>query len=146
MKLLVNLLIPLMAISSCSVEPSEIVYGFDGCHFCKMTIVDRQHAAQLVTNKGKVYKYDAIECMINDLVTKESKGICYYLINDYSSPGSLIDATKSTYLISKSMPSPMGAFLNGFNDDSTAEKFQIEKSGEILTWKALKARFLPSQE
>ena len=54
MKKLIQLLIPILLITvSCKVEPDEIEYGKDGCHFCKMTIVDNQHAAELVTAKGK---------------------------------------------------------------------------------------------
>lgn len=30
-----------------------------------MTIVDKQHAAQVVTKKGKAYSFDAIECMVH---------------------------------------------------------------------------------
>jgi len=135
-----------MALYSCTVEPSEIIYGSDGCHYCKMTIVDRQHAAQIVTSKGKPFKYDAIECMTNDLVSRDLSTISYFLINDYATPGVLIDATKSTFLISKSITSPMGAFLSGFKDEVSASKFQKEDGDEILTWNELKVRFLPAQE
>ena len=40
---------------SCNVSPKPIEYGSDGCHYCKMTIVDKVHAAEMVTKKGKVY-------------------------------------------------------------------------------------------
>ncbi len=56
-------------LSSCQPRPEPIHYGQDACDFCRMTIVDKQHAAQMVTEKGRVYKYDAIECMLNDLKT-----------------------------------------------------------------------------
>ena len=39
--------------SACSVEPVEINYGEDACEFCKMNIVDKQHAAELVTPKRR---------------------------------------------------------------------------------------------
>jgi copper chaperone NosL len=32
-----------------------------------MTIVDKQHAAQFVNDKGKTYNFDAAECLINYL-------------------------------------------------------------------------------
>ena len=54
-KLVVLLFI--VTIVSCDVKPQAIAYGEDACHFCRMTIVDRQHSAELVTVKGKVYKY-----------------------------------------------------------------------------------------
>ena len=38
-----------------------------------MTIVDNKHSAELVTTKGKVYKFDAIECMIRHLQNIEDQ-------------------------------------------------------------------------
>ena len=80
-------------LTACTVEPQPINYGTDGCHYCKMTIVDNQHAAQLVTEKGRAYKYDAIECMMNHLNKWNLPPVQYYLVTDYGSPGMLIDAS-----------------------------------------------------
>ena len=130
--------ITLLTISSCAIEQEEINYGKDGCHFCKMTIVDNQHAAELVTAKGKVTKYDAIECLINDLKKRDSTNIGLLLINDYSNPGDLISAESATFLISKGVPSPMGAFLSGFSSKEDAESIHAEKGGELYNWQAVK--------
>lgn len=54
-----------MLLSACTPKAQSITYGADMCHFCKMNIVDVQHASEIVTKKGKVFKYDAIECMLN---------------------------------------------------------------------------------
>ena len=106
-----------------------------------MTIVDRQHAAQIVTNKGKVFNYDAIECMLNDLDSKDEQKIALILVNDYDAPGQLTDARDASYLISKAIPSPMGAFLTGFSIKKKAINAQDENSGELYTWEELKERF-----
>ena len=106
-----------------------------------MTIVDRQHAAEIVTEKGKPFKYDAIECMINDLHGRDENQIALFLIDDYSNPGELIDATEATYLISENLPSPMGANLTGFQSKENAKKTQEEKGGTIYTWNELKQLF-----
>jgi len=124
----------LLVFSSCSIEQEKINYGNEACHFCKMTIVDKQHAAEVVTAKGKVFKYDAIECMINDLKQKEGTNIALLLINDFAEPGKLIDANTATYLISKQIKSPMGAFLSGFKSKKEAAKTQEEFGGFIYTW------------
>jgi copper chaperone NosL len=123
--------------SSCAIEQEEINYGKDGCHFCKMTIVDNQHAAQLVTAKGKVSKYDAIECLINDLKKRNSVDIGLLLVNDYSNPGELISAETATFLISEGIPSPMGAFLSGFNNKEDAESTKMDKGGALYDWQAI---------
>jgi len=128
----------LLIVSSCAIEQEEINYGKDGCHFCKMTIVDNQHAAELVTAKGKVTKYDAIECLINDLKKRDSTEVGLLLVNDYSNPGELISAESATYLISEGVPSPMGAFLSGFSIKEDAELLQSDKGGAIYDWQAVK--------
>ena len=122
-------------------KESPIIYGKDACNFCKMNIVDKQHAAEIVTNKGKPFKYDAIECMIAELKLRNEREISLFLITDYSNPGQFVDATTATYLISEKMPSPMGANLTGFRLKLDAEKVANEKTGKLYSWSELKGMF-----
>ena len=131
----------LLLLIGCNASPQDIDYGNDGCHFCKMTIVDKVHAAEVVTKKGKVYKFDATECMINFMKEFESSEIKFYLSNNYTEPEALIDATKATFLISENIPSPMGAFLSAFKNKADAEKFQAAKGGDLYSWKTLLVKF-----
>ena len=132
-------LILLLIFSSCNVSPKPIEYGSDGCHFCKMTIVDKVHATEFITKKGKVYKFDATECMVNYFDEFDTSEIELYLTNYFSKPEAFTDATKATYLISKNLPSPMGAFLTAFENKSEAEKVQTEKGGKLYSWPELLA-------
>ncbi len=127
--------------SSCSVKSEKINYGKENCRFCSMTIVDRQHAAELVTKKGKVFKFDAIECMINYLNKNFNAEIGLLFVNDFQRPGKLIAAESSTYLISENIPSPMGAFLSAFATLEDAQKMEMEKGGEIYNWDNVQQRF-----
>ena len=123
---------------ACSAGPKPIEYGTDKCDFCKMTIVDVQHAAEVVTTKGKVYKFDAIECMVHYAHEHGPETFASFWINDYSkTTGELADATTCIFLISPNIPSPMGAFLSGFSNADDAKAFQQEKSGELHDWPAL---------
>jgi len=131
----------LLLFFNCNVSPKPIDYGSDGCHFCKMTIVDKVHAAEIVTQKGKVYKFDATECMVNFMEEFDTSEIALYLSNNYTKPEQLIDATKATFLISKNIPSPMGAFLSAFENKADAEKTQAEKGGTLYNWTDLLAHF-----
>ena len=126
-----------LVLSACSSKPVAIEYGVDGCHFCKMTIVDKVHAAEVVTHKGKVYKFDATECMINFMDEFDTSSIKLYLSNNYTEPEALIDATTAIFLISKNVPSPMGAFLSAFKNKDDAVKVQTAKGGTIYTWEEL---------
>jgi copper chaperone NosL len=106
-----------------------------------MTIVDKQHAAQLVTTKGKVFNFDAVECMMNQLKDWDESTIALFLANDFDRPGELIDATKATYLISDNIPSPMGAYLSAFDEEGAARHALDANGGELLSWNELKQQY-----
>lgn len=127
----------ILSLLSCSVEPSDMVYGSDVCHFCKMTIVDQQHAAQIVTKKGKPYKFDAIECMTQEVRQVGTDKIAIYLVSDYSNPGKLIPANEARYLISPVIKSPMGANLTAFHSLEKASSYITKGEGNILSWSEL---------
>jgi copper chaperone NosL len=143
MKIFACFLILSISLCACTIEPSAIIYGNDACDFCKMNIVDKQHAAQIVSSKGKAYKFDAIECMMNYMNRNEihSESLAFILVCDYHQPGDLIDAKTATYIFSKNIPSPMGAFLSAVDGDKTAEQLLEIKEGELVDWKALKTRY-----
>ena len=131
----------IIGLSSCNIGPAPINYGSDGCHYCSMTIVDKQHAAEFVTQKGKVFKFDATECMMNYLKEIDKTTVALYLVNDYDAPGELINATEATYLISKNIPSPMGEFLTAFKSKEVAERVHAANQGVLLSWAELQDRF-----
>lgn len=120
---------------SCEISPQKIEYGSDACHYCDMTIVDKQHAAQLVSTKGKAFKYDAIECMINSYQDDmKDTEIALFLVADFREPGLLMDATMASYLVSEKIQSPMGANLSAFNDQNEAESAKTEFTGSTFSW------------
>ncbi len=129
----------LLAIS-CKVEPEAIEYGKDQCSFCKMNVVDKTHASQYVTKKGKQFKFDAIECMINDLSDKSEDEIALLLVANYGNPGEMVDAKTATFLISPAIKSPMGANLSAFSSKNKAEELQLKFTGKIFTWETLKQK------
>ncbi|MEB8347491.1 nitrous oxide reductase accessory protein NosL [Flavobacteriaceae bacterium KMM 6898] len=140
-KKIYTLLFLCFILCSCRIRPKAINYGFDTCHFCTMTIVDQQHAAQLVTSKGKVFKFDAIECMINHLKEIDETSVSLILVNDYDHPGKLIDAKTGYYLISTGISSPMGANLTAFSTLESSTKALKELGGEQYAWESLLTHF-----
>ena len=134
----IAILILIVNIASCKVEPEQINYGKEACYYCSMTIVDHQHASELVTTKGKVYKYDAIECLINDIKDRDTTSLGLLLVSDYSNPGNLIPATSATFIISEEIPSPMGAFLSAFSNKEAAELIKSERGGSLYNWQLVR--------
>ncbi|MFP2996437.1 nitrous oxide reductase accessory protein NosL [Spongiivirga sp. MCCC 1A20706] len=127
----------LSTILSCSTGPKPIKYGADSCHYCKMTIVDKIHAAELVTKKGKVYKFDAAECMVNHIKEIDKNTIDKLLTNHHDTPEELIPISTATFLISEQLPSPMGAYLTAFDDRPSAEEVWKNIGGTLYTWEEL---------
>ena len=125
---------------SCKIETETIDFGKDQCSFCVMNIVDKTHASQYVTKKGKQFKFDAIECMVNDLTEKNEEDLAIVLVANYANPGEMIDAKTAKYLISSEIKSPMGANLSAVSSLEKAEELQQKFSGDIYTWKKLKQR------
>lgn len=127
-----------LLLASCSVSPQPINYGSDACHYCDMTIVDKQHASQVVTSKGKAYKYDAIECMVHSIQDEfKDTEMAYYLVADFDQPGELIDAGKASYLVSEQLQSPMGANLSAFSSEQAVKKAQEKFTGDTYSWKEI---------
>jgi len=138
MKSTLSIFFLVLLFTGCEVKPQKINYGSDNCQYCDMTIVDRQHASQIVTEKGRSYKFDAIECMINYHIEHTDQTVAMYLVNDFKNPGELIDAKTATYLISPEISSPMGANLSAFHPEQVAQKSQTEYRGKLYEWEALK--------
>lgn len=137
------LLIILILLTSCSKEVATIEYGADQCEHCKMTLTDKKYGALLFTNKGKSYKFDAAECML-DYVKEDrinENEIDKYFVINLTEPGVLTDATDATYLISPELSSPMGENISSFKSKTDAEKYCKQYGGEILNWSELKSKF-----
>ena len=136
-----SLVVSLFLLSACQPKPKPINFGNEACSYCSMTIIDRQHASQLVTEKGKVYSFDAIECMLRSDLLGDPVEMAFLLCNDYMEPGVWIDATQATFLISERVPSPMGAYLSGFTSIEAAQQIDAGATAEYLSWDELYARY-----
>ena len=144
LKPFIGIFILLLTIS-CKVEPESIVYGKDQCSFCMMNIVDKTHASQYVTKKGKQFKFDAVECLVNDLNQKNEEDLAIILVANYGNPGEMIDAKSATYLISSAIKSPMGVILSALETSEKAIELQQQYSGEIYNWESLKKHLSNNQ-
>lgn len=99
-------------LASCQVKPREINYGHDQCAACKMMITDARFGAELVTKKGKTFKYDALECMLPVVIKNGLDTYAFILATDFQNPGTLQDAATLNFLITDKIPSPMGKNLS----------------------------------
>ena len=135
-KLILMIITSFLFITGCGNNPEPINFGEDNCAHCKMMITDEKYGAELVTDKGKIYKYDSIECLLEQLHknTFRDDQIGSMWVIDFSNPRTLIDAKKAYYTKNDDFRSPMGLNVQAFGDLGDFEKFFNDNSGEKLTW------------
>lgn len=129
--------------SACNVEPEAIRYGTDNCHACKMTLMDKRFGAEVVTAKGKIYKFDDVNCLMGFINSPEigTRDIKYTLVTDFSQPEKLIDATIAFYVKSPEIKSPMASQVAAFETEEAYKHHKKELNGIYLTWGELTAQF-----
>lgn len=121
--------------------PSPIEWGMDACHHCKMALVQKGFAAQRLNEKGKAFKFDAIECLVADLRAHPPGSGERFYVSDWSRPEAPpFPAGEAFYLKGEGIPSPMGGNLAGFAARDSALGFQERVGGNLLTWGDLASR------
>jgi len=126
----------ILVMSSCKTEPQPIRFGEDACSFCKMIIMDNKFGAELITEKGKVYKFDSGECMVRFMKTKrmDAERPQQLLVVDHMTGGKLIEAKTANFLHSESLSSPMGGGLTCFARRADLDSFQKAYTGQFWNW------------
>ncbi|MCC6411077.1 MAG: nitrous oxide reductase accessory protein NosL [Saprospiraceae bacterium] len=122
---------------ACSPEPRPLNYGKDACHFCKMTLSDKRYGAEIVTQKGKVYVFDDLNCMVGFEAKGEvpSAQIALRLAARFDVPQTLIPVENAVFLHAAALKSPMRADVAAFGAQPTAQEIQKQYgSGEIMHW------------
>lgn len=137
MKTTLIISISLFFFISCSISVEPINYNYDECAYCKMKISDVRFGAELVTEKGKIFKYDSAECLVRTYIENENPNYAFMLVTDYSRPHTLIDAVSANFFISEQQPSPMGGNLSAYEDTDVAKNAFKEKGGSIISFEQL---------
>ncbi len=132
----------LFIFTSCSSQPQPFVTGQDDCHVCKMGLVDFKYGGEIITNKGKVYKFDDMRCMISFIKSNslEEKEISKTLTMNFNKPNEFLDVKKAWFAVSADLRSPMGSNAAGFGSKSEAENVLKDKTGQIFRWADLLER------
>lgn len=135
----VTLILFLFLISSCSNGPEAIVIGKDQCDFCKMTVSDNRFGAEIVTKKGKVFKFDDTHCILSFLQKDgfDRRQVKDIYFTDFSNGHSLIKVDKVFFLKSEELRSPMAGNIAAFSNKDSLTKMMNEYKGDIVNWNDL---------
>jgi copper chaperone NosL len=125
-----------LLVTGCEPRPDPILYGEDVCAHCRMVIVDERYGAELVTTKGRVFKFDSIECLAAFVLDMEDSSEVHSLwVTAFHAPGELMQIADAVLLHSETLNSPMGGNLTAFRaavvgPDSAVHAF----GGQVLSW------------
>lgn len=128
--------IVLAALASCNTKPQPFAYGKDVCDDCKMTIMDPKFGGEIITKKGKIYKFDDSHCMVHFIKNgsvKESD-IAQTVFIDYSNDKNFIDVKSGFFVASPQLKSPMNGNAACFSSKAIAEQKAKGSNGILKSW------------
>ena len=104
-----------------------------------MTIMDPKFAGEIITKKGKIYKFDDVHCLAHFLKASNIKAadIAQTVFIDYENNKNFLDINSLFFVVSPKLKSPMNGNAAAFADKSTAVKVARETDGEIKDWNSL---------
>ena len=132
--------IAVLFMASCNPKPEKIAFGKDNCAECKMTIMDPKFGGEIVTKKGKVYKFDDAHCVAHFLERRgvELTDIHQTLFVDYNDKSELVKVKSVEFVVSSQLKSPMGGNAAAFKNPTEAQKKSAEIEGSKVTnWATL---------
>jgi copper chaperone NosL len=123
-------------LAGCTPQPEAIKVGVDNCSFCKMTISDNKFGAEILTTKGKVYKFDDAHCILSFLQSKllEPKEIKEMYLTDFAGQHSLIKTNETFLFKSDALKTPMSGNIAAFSNKDSMLKFKEQFNGSAVEW------------
>jgi copper chaperone NosL len=130
------LMLTMITLMSCEPKPEAIDWGKEECAHCKMSIADKRFAAQLLTTKGKAYKFDAIECLAGFMNEGKiaNNDVHSLWVADFTKPGEFLNAKKSFFLQSDKLQSPMSLNIAAFPHQQDVSAAMQQYGGKELYW------------
>ena len=100
-----------------------------------MTISDYRFAAELITPKGRVYKFDDLSCMSGYIQENREIQNSSFYIGDFKNAGTLLGVMDVHFVQSDEFKSPMGGNTAAFKQVQEAEKMAQLYRTVVKNWK-----------
>lgn len=131
LKSIIILIVATLALSACTASgPEPIVVNKDVCFHCKMNISDVRFGAELITTKGRVYKFDDVVCMKWFASKMAAADVKATYVCAYTQPGHLVNTDSLFFIRGENIASPMRGNVAAFTDRAVMQ-------GYLETWKAV---------
>lgn len=123
--------------SSCgNIEKDPIILNKDHCDHCKMMITDPRFSAEVITKKGRIYKFDDVDCLKSFLKNNNHEYSSFFVTN-YLPPHDLYEAHSLFYVKSSELRSPMGGNIAAFTDKQSADEYASKLTGHNIDWETI---------
>lgn len=128
-----------VSVSACNVSKEPIKIGVDNCEYCKMTISDPRFGVEVITKKGKIFKYDEIHCMLSSVEVGQldKNKIKEVYFADFCDGHGLVDQKGVLLLKSAELKSPMGGNIAAFSSKDSLNVYLKALSGTEESWTLL---------
>lgn len=134
------LLLSITVFSCANDKAVAIKLNADNCDFCGMSIADGKFAAEVITEKGRAYKFDDISCMMNYCKENSNTKMGAYFVNDFTQDNVLIPAETAFFLSGGAIQSPMRGGIIAFSKEADAKEMAIKLQAEPITWETILAK------
>jgi len=130
-----------VTLSGCSApSPREIAFGSEACAQCLMGIEDEGHAAELVTRTGRAWVFDSVECLVAFLQAMEKADDVHSMwVTDFANPPDLIPVGEASFLLSRTLTSPMGLGLTAFARVEDRDGAVHSFGGRAVDWEGVQS-------
>ena len=106
--------------------------------------MDKKFGTELVTSKGKVYKFDDAGCMVKfmKISTIQESDCKHIVLSSFDKSGGLIPFQKVYFVKSERFQSPMLGNIAAFNSEMEAQKYiNSDSTSKSVLWTDLKDLF-----
>lgn len=132
-------LVSLVLFTSCNAGPEPFAYGKDSCDDCRMTIMDPKFGAEIITKKGRIYRFDDAHCLVNFIKSGNIKqaDILQTVFIDHENEKKFLDIKSAYFVVSDQFKSPMNSNAACFSTKETAEQKAKQTGGTVKNWDQL---------
>jgi len=123
-----------VGIQACNItNPEPILINKDNCAHCKMTISDEKFGTELITTKGRIYKFDDLKCMVMYANENHYTDAKFY-VSDYGGKHNLIPVQQLYFIKSQKLNSPMAGNIAAFYNKEMKESIKTKFEAIDIQW------------
>lgn len=134
----------LLALACQADQKPQAIEAHDACASCRMAISQPQYAAEVLDKDGNAYKFDDIGCMLRYLKEHTLPQRRLYVM-DYVNR-QWLEAERAVFVRSNAIASPMAGGLAALRDQSAAQQFLRNSSGQMMSLAELVGHEPPARQ